>query len=96
MLVQCILQTGTTFRALIHGHTTFMALSQPRLQSFVSLRTSGNQSFSVIISRDFSTVFFQGDVQTASTMLVVLGDEIRNIVDENDQEQWLTSYIGLS
>ena len=27
-------------------------------------------------------------------MLVVLGDEIRDYIDENDQEQWLTSYIG--
>ena len=41
----------------------------------------------------FSCVF-QGDVQMAASVLVILGEKIRSHVNEISQEQWLMSYIG--
>ena len=38
----------------------------------------------------------QGDVQTAVSVMIVLGDKIRPHVDELAQEQWFMSYIGKS
>jgi len=37
----------------------------------------------------------QGDVQMAASVLVVLGEKIRALIDEITQEQWLMSYIDL-
>ncbi|KAM6378885.1 GATOR2 complex protein WDR24 [Pluvialis apricaria] len=37
----------------------------------------------------------QGDVQTAVSVLIVLGDRIRKEIDEQTQEHWYTSYIDL-
>lgn len=37
----------------------------------------------------------QGDVQMCASALIVLGDKIRDKIDEQTQEQWLMSYIDL-
>lgn len=36
----------------------------------------------------------QGDVQTTVSFLIVLGDRVRNFLDESLQESWFHSYIG--
>ena len=36
----------------------------------------------------------QGDCQTAVSMLIVLNSELKDLIDENVQEQWFTAYIG--
>ena len=36
----------------------------------------------------------QGDVQMSVTVLLVLGDRGREVVDEVSMEQWYSSYIG--
>ena len=37
----------------------------------------------------------QGDVQMSVSLLIVLGDRIRYKIDEQTQELWLMSYIGM-
>ncbi|XP_028904840.1 GATOR complex protein WDR24 isoform X2 [Ornithorhynchus anatinus] len=37
----------------------------------------------------------QGDVQTAASVLIALGERVRKEIDEQTQEHWYTSYIDL-
>ena len=38
--------------------------------------------------------YFQGDVQTPVSILIVLKDKIKDKIDEATQENWFLSYIG--
>jgi len=39
-------------------------------------------------------VIHQGDVQMTASVLIVLGEKLRPLVDETLQQLWLMSYIG--
>ena len=38
--------------------------------------------------------YFQGDVQTPVSILIVLKDKLKDKIDEATQENWFLSYIG--
>ena len=40
------------------------------------------------------TVYYQGDVQMAVSVVIVLGDKIRSHIDQMTLEHWFMSYIG--
>jgi len=41
-----------------------------------------------------SLVYLQGDVQTAVSMHIVLGNKIKSQIDEELLENWMTAYLG--
>ncbi len=40
-------------------------------------------------------MYMQGDVQMSVSVLLVLGDKTPGLVNEIQQEQWFSSYIGM-
>lgn len=39
-------------------------------------------------------MFHQGDVQTAASMYIVLGNKVKGHIDEEVLEGWMSAYIG--
>ena len=53
-----------------------------------------HQPMSDIYAYEWQVFMWQGDIQTAVSMLIVLGDHVRSHIDMERQEDWFLSYIG--